>query len=461
MSEDKALISKLRQIIDDQPGIIEAKIVKQVEGRNAKTIRAYLYKLAEKEEIQRIKIGTHVRYFPITYTGNVNLEKALCCQIRDHRKLIDRVEENIPKYSYPMNEELAHLFPYWTETISKCITLLDSSKSKKLRIGRLKEEYHKVSELISSHIAELDKDHKIFNDVAGNIEKELDRLSKFLSYKPAYLPPGDDYIYEFIGYTENISGRIRKIESDHERSLVSDEEFIRDRCREVRDLLASVGPSESNKTMLYRDYKMLCTVIGKICDKLILLDKIRIDHYMQKSQTSDKKMLDTISQKEDMLACESEQLYGDLKEIEALANQIKNNPQRSLKQDVESFFMEMDKKYLGEKSHIFAEIFEILSATYTPDSSGSLHYAQKLQDIVHEIYNKKLKINIDDGHWLRKLEWAKNEDDVHYARTGRKRLVEQSRALNTDLCEIKEHLFSNSPLHDLVERMSEKYSERK
>ena len=98
MSEDKALISKLRQIIDDQPGVIEAKIVEQVKDRNEKTSRAYLHKLAEKEEIQRFKTGARVRYFPIAYTGNVNLEEALRCQIRDLRKLIDRTEENIPKY---------------------------------------------------------------------------------------------------------------------------------------------------------------------------------------------------------------------------------------------------------------------------------------------------------------------------------------------------------------------------
>ena len=460
MSEDKALISKLLQIIRDQPGVIEVRIVEQVDGRNEKTIRAYLRKLAEKE-IQRIKTRAHVCYFPLDYKSNVDLEAALYCQIRDLRKLIDRTEENIPKYSYPMNKELAHLFPYLTETISKRITSLDSSKSKKRRIGRLKEEYRKVSELISSRLAELDKDRKIFNDVADNIEKELGRLGKFLSDKPEYLSPGDNYMYEFIGWAEDISGRIREIESDHARSQVSREESIKDRCNKARDMLASVGLFASNKIMLNKYYTNLDSAIGKICDTLIFLDKLSIGHYRQKSQTSDKKMLDIIPQKEDIITCESEELSGDLEEIKALANQIKTNPQPSLKRDVESFSMEMHKKYLGEKSYIFTGIFEILFTTYAPDISDSLYYTQKLWDIVHKIYKEKFKINSDDRPLIRRLKWAKNEEDLLYVRTERERLVEQSVALNKDLYEIKKHLFKNLQLRSLVERMSEKYSERK
>ena len=62
---------------------------------------------------------------------------------------------------------------------------------------------------------------------------------------------------------------------------------------------------------------------------------------------------------------------------------------------------------------------------------------------------------------IRRLKWAKNEEDLLYVRTERERLVEQSVALNKDLYEIKEHLFKNLQLRSLVERMSEKYSERK
>lgn len=414
--------------------------------------------LAEGGKIRREKTVAHVRYFPIDM-DDAALQNELRRRIGNLRKLIEKTEENISKHSPLMNKELMYLFHYWTGMISRRITSLDSSKNKKSRIDRFKEEYHGVSELILSRIAELNEDREIFCDVANNIERELDRLDKFLSNKPNYSPPGDDYLSEFIQLAKNLSRSIREIELGHERNLASSEESIREVCKKASDLLASVAPSESNQTMRYEDYKTLRTVISKTCDKLILLDKISVDHHIQVSHISDKSLLDVISQKEDMIACESQELSSDLEEIKTLASQIKNNSQRSLEHDVKSFSMEMDAKYLGEKSYIFTEIFEILAGTSAFDLSGSAHYAKKLRGITHKIYDKRFKINLEDVSWLNELRKAKNEDDVHYVRTGRKRLVEQRKALNSDLREIKEHLYLDLPLHDLVERMSEKYGE--